>query len=211
LSECSKFATVRLWLIRRKEGLLARYKAGLRTEARIIDATRELLGESGLEGTTLKAICDRAGVRAGSFYNLFPTKEDAVLRVVKDAIRAVDPNPGGNTPDSLHELVEAYISFVTGQPDVARVYLKIAISGATNGALASSVSRHHDRRVTRFAAAVEREHPQMDSAQAKAGAEIILATLSGLAFMWLTQPEFDFAGRARLAISASSHVAGLPD
>jgi len=180
---------------------LARYKAGIRTEARIIDATRELLAESGLDGTTLKAICDRAGVRAGSFYNLFPTKEDAVLRVVKDAIRAVDPNPAGDAPDTLHELVEAYVSFVTGQPDVARVYLRIAISGATNGSLGDSMKRHHHRRVGRFAAAIGRENPELTDAESEAHAEIVLATLSGLAFMWLLDPDFDFAHRARLAVT----------
>ncbi len=179
---------------------MARYQAGIRTEARIIDATRELLGEAGLDGTTLKAICDRAGVRAGSFYNLFPTKEDAVLRVVKDAIRAVDPHPAGDAPDSLQELVEAYIAFVTGQPDVARVYLKIAISGATNGSLGDSMKRHHHRRVSRFAAAIARETPSLDNAESEARAEIVLATLSGLAFMWLLDPAFDFAHRARLAV-----------
>lgn len=181
---------------------LARYQAGIRTEARIIDATRELLGEAGLDGTTLKAICDRAGVRAGSFYNLFNSKEDAVLRVVKDAIRAVDPHPTGDAPDSLHELVEAYISFVTGQPDVARVYLKIAISGATNGSLGDSMKRHHHRRVDRFAAAIGRQHPGLSAAESEARAEIVLATLSGLAFMWLLDPGFDFAHRARLAVEA---------
>ena len=179
---------------------MARYQAGIRTEARIIDATRELLGEAGLDGTTLKAICDRAGVRAGSFYNLFTTKEDAVLRVVKDAIRAVDPHPAGDAPDSLQELVEAYISFVTGQPDVARVYLKIAISGATNGSLGDSMKRHHHRRVGRFAAAIGRENPELTDAASEARAEIVLATLSGLAFMWLLDPGFDFAHRARLAV-----------
>ncbi len=172
---------------------MARYQAGIRTEARIIEATRELLGEAGLDGTTLKAICDRAGVRAGSFYNLFESKEDAVLRVVKDAIRAVDPHPAKDAPDSLQELVEAYISFVTGQPDVARVYLKIAMSGATNGALSERVKRHHHRRVSRFAAAVSREHPDLAADESEARAEIILATLSGLAFMWMLDPEFDFA------------------
>ena len=181
---------------------MARYQAGIRTEARIIDATRELLGEAGLDGTTLKAICDRAGVRAGSFYNLFDSKEDAVLRVVKDAIRAVDPHPTGDAPDSLHELVEAYISFVTGQPDVARVYLKIAISGATNGSLGDSMKRHHHRRVARFAAAIARENSVLDDAESEARAEIVLATLSGLAFMWLLDPAFDFAHRARLAVEA---------
>ncbi|MGA9597079.1 MAG: TetR family transcriptional regulator, partial [Acidimicrobiia bacterium] len=47
------------------KGDVARYQAGIRTERRIIEATRELLGEVGLEGTTLKAICDRAEVRSG--------------------------------------------------------------------------------------------------------------------------------------------------
>jgi AcrR family transcriptional regulator len=53
---------------------VARYQAGIRTEARIIDATRSLLAEGGLEAATLKAICDRAEVKAGSFYNLFDSK-----------------------------------------------------------------------------------------------------------------------------------------
>jgi AcrR family transcriptional regulator len=180
---------------------MARYQAGIRTEARILEATRELLAEAGLEGTTLKAICDRAEVRAGSFYNLFDSKDDAVLRVVKDAIRAVDPHPGHDAEDSLSELVEAFIAFILTQPDVARVYLKIAISGATHGSLGGSVRRHHERRVARFTAAIAREHPQL--ADARAQAEIILATLSGLAFMWMQEPTMDFAGRARLALATS--------
>lgn len=182
---------------------MARYQAGIRTEARIIEATRELLAEIGLDGTTLKAICDRAGVRAGSFYNIFESKDDAVLRVVKDAIRTVDPHPAQDAPDSLQELVEAYIAFVAGQPDVARVYLKIAISGATNGSLGKRVERHHHRRVARFAGAIAREHPELTDADAVARAEIILATLSGLAFMWMLDPQFNFAGRARQAASGS--------
>jgi AcrR family transcriptional regulator len=186
---------------------VARYQAGIRTEARIIEATRELLGEAGLDGTTLKAICDRAGVRAGSFYNIFDSKEDAVLRVVKDAIRAVDPHPAQDAPDSLHELIEAYIAFVTGQPDVARVYLKIAISGATNGSLGGSVKRHHQQRVARFAAAISRENPQLTPEEGVARAEIILAALSGLAFTWMLDPGFDFTGRAR-QVASGSLVAG---
>ncbi len=182
---------------------MARYQAGIRTEERILEATRELLGEVGLDGATLKAICERAGVRAGSFYNLFESKDDAVMRVVKDAIRAVDPHPGKDAPDSLRELVEAFILFVTGQPDVARVYLKIAISGATNGSLGDRVIGHHERRVARFAAAIGREHPEIGEEEAVARAEIILAALSGLAFMWMIQPGFDYAGRARLVAESS--------
>lgn len=178
---------------------MARYQAGIRTEARIIEATRELLGEVGLEGTTLKAICDRAGVRAGSFYNLFESKEAAVLRVIKDAINAVDPHPTQDAPDSVDELVEAYIAFITRQTDVAHVYLRIALTGASNsGELGERVLGHHRRRVARIAAALEREHPELDGAAPDAQAEIMLAALSGLAFRWMLDESFDFPGHARM-------------
>ena len=90
---------------------MARYQVGIRTEARILEATRELLGEFGLDGTTLKAICERAGVRVGSFYNLFDSKETVVLRVVAEAIAAVDPDPAHLGTETLNDLVEAYIAF----------------------------------------------------------------------------------------------------
>ena len=70
---------------------MVRYKAGLETQGRILHATRSLLAEAGLEGITLKGICERAGVLPGSFYNLFQTKEEAVVTVVRQALEAVDP------------------------------------------------------------------------------------------------------------------------
>ena len=57
--------------------LLVRYKAGLQTRERILAATRELLGELGMDATTVSGICAKAGIGAGSFYNLFDTKEQA--------------------------------------------------------------------------------------------------------------------------------------
>ena len=67
-----------------------RYKAGLETRERILGATRTLVAANGLDGTTIKAICELAGVLPGSFYNLFASKEQAVLTVVREAIDAVD-------------------------------------------------------------------------------------------------------------------------
>ncbi|MBM3696633.1 MAG: TetR/AcrR family transcriptional regulator, partial [Actinobacteria bacterium] len=60
-------------------GVVVRYRAGLETQERILAATRALLAEGSLEGITLKGICERAGVLPGSFYNLFETKEEAVV------------------------------------------------------------------------------------------------------------------------------------
>ena len=88
-----------------------RYKAGLETRDRILEATRGLIAEEGLEGTTIKAICDRAGVLPGSFYNLFSSKEEAILSVVRDAIDAVDPDPSHEGPDDIDALVDAYVTW----------------------------------------------------------------------------------------------------
>ncbi len=180
---------------------MARYQAGLKTEARIVDATRELLGECGLDGTTLKAICDRAGVRAGSFYNLFPSKEAVVLRVVREAITAVDPHPDGSA-DSLSELIEAYLRFVTAEATLAKIYLQMAVAGATgNGEIASRIERHHQKRVQRFAAAIATEHPELSTDDATRKASLLLATLNGLLLAWAVNPEFDLIAHVRLAVA----------
>ncbi len=183
---------------------MARYQPGLRTEARIIEATRGLLGEVGLDGTTLKGICDRAGIRAGSFYNLFESKEEVVLRVVGEAIAAVDPDPEHRHTDDIADLVDAYIAFVTGSPDLARIYLQIAVSGAlADGALHKRVVGHHEQRVQRFAAALRRRPGRASDGDEEAAAELLLATLNGLAFRWALEPGFDFPGHAR-RVSPSS-------
>lgn len=180
---------------------MARYQAGLRTEARIVDATRDLLSEAGLEGTTLKGICDRAGIRAGSFYNLFESKEEVVLKVVGEAIAAVDPDPEHRHTDTIEDLVEAYIAFVTGSPNLAKIYLQIAVSGAlADGALHKRVVGHHERRVGRFADALRRGSGGLQNGDEESQAELLLATLNGLAFRWVLEPRFDFAGHARRVV-----------
>lgn len=176
---------------------MARYRSGLRTEARIIDATRELLSEVGLDGATLKRICDRAGIRAGSFYNLFESKEEVVLRVVGEAIAAVDPDPDRRHTDSVGDLVEAYIAFVTRSSNLAKIYLQIAVSGAlADGALHKRVVGHHERRVARFADAIRRSSGR-GGVDHEADAEVLLAALNGLAFRWVLEPQFDFSRHAR--------------
>lgn len=181
---------------------MGRYQAGIQTEARIIDATRSLLAEGGLEGATLKAICDRAEVRAGSFYNLFDSKEEAVLRVVREAIDALDPDPEGAGTDSVDDLVTAYIRFFEEQPQLARVYVLAALSGesSTNGARARFL-RHHQRRVERFADALVRSGDSSPDTATET-AEILLGALDGLAFRWSLDTEFEFAAYARKASDA---------
>lgn len=177
---------------------MARYRTGIETRRRILDATRSLLAEVGMEGTTLKAICERAEVLAGSFYNVFDTKEEAVLTVIREAIEAVDPDPGHAGRETLDDLIEAFIAFVEGQPALARVYIQIAVGGGnTTEHLSGRVLRHHRRRTERFAAAIRREHPGLEAGEAERRALHVLATLNGLTLSSIVDPATRFADEAR--------------
>ena len=194
---------------------MGRYRTGIETQRRILDATRRLLAEMGLEGTTLQAICTRAGVRAGSFYNLFESKEEAVLTVVREAIEAVDPDPDHVGRDTVADLIEAYIAFIEEQPALARVYIQIAVGGAnTTEHLSGRVLRHHRRRAERFTEALQRDHPGLSCDTAQRRALLLLATLNGLALSSMVDPSFDFAGHARqlarTSTAASSSAFFIP-
>lgn len=179
---------------------MARYQAGLRTEARILDATRSLLADGGLESVTLKAICDRAGVKAGSFYNLFDSKEEAVIKVVRESIDAVDPDPNGAGTDTVDDLVAAFVRFFEEQPQMARVYVIAAVNTeATNNGARRRFLRHHQRRVERFGDAMHRADPSLSAEDATITAELLLGALDGLAFRWALDGDFEFANYAKLA------------
>lgn len=179
---------------------MARYRVGLETRQRILAATREMLGEEGLLSTTLKAITDRAGVGAGSFYNLFDSKEAAVWEVLSQAIEAVDPHPDEAGSETVDELVAAFVAFTIGDADLARIFLQLAAAALTDEFVADRIARSHLRRVQRFTAAIRRQSPQLTTAEATMHAEVMLASLAGLAVRLGLDPDFDFA----------AHVARLP-
>lgn len=179
---------------------MARYQVGKQTETRIIDATRSLLAEGGMEAATLKAICDRAEVRSGSFYNLFDSKEDAIIRVVRESIDAVDPDPDREGTDTVDDLVAAYIRFFDEEPNMGRIYLMAALAGESskNGARRRFL-RHHQRRVERFGDAMQRGDTSITPEDAVVQAELLLGTLDGLAFRWALDESFDFPKYALIA------------
>lgn len=174
-----------------------RNRAGQETARRIIDATRALLASGGVDAATVKAICAEAGVLPGSFYNLFGSKEDVIVEVVKDAILAVDPDRDGSTHD-LADLVDAFISFVEDETDLARVYVSVALSGGiTDGGMRTRMIRHHEARVERFASAIGDRRPDLPPASLTRTAEALLAALNGYTLQRMIDPDFDFAGHAR--------------
>lgn len=185
-----------------------RYRSGLETREKILAATRGLIADTGLEGTTIKAICDRAGVLPGSFYNLFDSKEQAILTVVRQAIDAVDPDPEHLGTDTVADLVDAYLRFVTTQGDLARVYIAIAVSGGRNRSeLKGRVIRHHEGRVDRFASALARERPGLSPEEARRRAETLVTALNGMTLHHVLDPSFDVGLHVRALLDDAMAVA----
>jgi AcrR family transcriptional regulator len=179
-----------------------RYKAGLETRDKILLATRRLIAKEGLDGTTIKAICDQAGVLPGSFYNLFDSKEQAILTVVRQAIDAIDPDPDHTGSDTLSDLIDAYIKFVTEQGDLARVYIRLALSGgANNSEIRGRTMRHHEARVARFSAAMARAHPEMSREETDRRAETLVSALNGITLHRVMDPDFDVGIHARALLT----------
>ena len=171
------------------------YRAGIATQSRILDAARGLLAEGGLEAATVKAICSRAGILPGSFYNLFTSKEEAVLTVVRDAIEAAEPVAAG-PEETVADLVNAFVRFVNTEPVIARVYLVVAVSGGlTDANVRRRVLRHHQARVERFSNALKRTQPRLRH-RAEERAEALVAALTGYALHAALDSDFDLAKHA---------------
>ena len=56
---------------------------------RILDAAAKLLAENGYQATTLRGIADAAGLKAGSIYYHFPSKEQITVEVLNEGVRYV--------------------------------------------------------------------------------------------------------------------------
>ena len=95
-------------------GLRERQKRARR--GALVDAAHRLVERHGLEGVTVEAICAEAGVSTRTFFNYFPSKDDAVLGlepVVLDAEVAEDFATGGPTgrlADDLETLARSLVA-----------------------------------------------------------------------------------------------------
>ena len=188
---------------------MANYRVGLETRERILDATRTLLAEDGIEGITLKRVTTLADVGVGSFYNLFDSKEAVVFEVVRQALDAVDPHPGSPDGDTLEDLVDAFVAFMTGSSTIARIYLQLAGLGLTDETIAARVLRSPRRRVQRFSAACRRDDPALSPDAARERAETIMAALTGLGLTALIDPGFDMRAHADRLVGRSGQPGNI--
>lgn len=115
----------------RKKPRQERAKATVET---ILEAAAHVLVTSGYEGTTTKAVAERAGVSIGSLYQYFPSKEALVamllerfhqraLEVLSDKLV---PHPITDLEQEVRELVRVLVAFYGVNPRLQRVLLEQA-------------------------------------------------------------------------------------
>ncbi|HEX5754607.1 MAG TPA: TetR/AcrR family transcriptional regulator [Archangium sp.] len=115
----------------RKRPLQERSKATVET---ILEAAAHVLVTSGYEGTTTKAVAERAGVSIGSLYQYFPSKEALVAmlleRVHQRALAVLAdklvPHPITDLELEVRELVRVLVEFHGENPRLQRVLLEQA-------------------------------------------------------------------------------------
>ncbi|WP_136520440.1 MULTISPECIES: TetR/AcrR family transcriptional regulator [Cellulomonas] len=112
-------------------GLRERKKAQRR--AALVDATHRLVTEHGLDAVTVDMVCAEAGVSPRTFFNYFPTKDDAVLGHAPwtlDAEASAAFVAGGPTGHLLEDVV-SLLAPVLGDPPLGRERMHRAIELAS--------------------------------------------------------------------------------
>lgn len=95
---------------------------------RLVDATIALLAAHGEAGTTMTAICVRAGLTERYFYESFSRREDALLAalehvcdvIARTTLGAIEATPG-SPEERVHAVMAAFVGLVSSDPALGLV------------------------------------------------------------------------------------------
>lgn len=183
----------------------AKYK---RRYGEILDAAAAVFAEKGYHGASTKDIADRLGIRQGSLYYYFPSKEVALAEVCRigvdgfvkglTAILAADAPP----TEKIHDAVRNHMAPMASR----RHYVKVFLKERHN--LAGDSFRDVQHRVDEYERLFERLLTQgIEAGALRADLDPRLSTLAALG---LCNSAVDWFDPARGGIDAiARHYAGL--
>jgi AcrR family transcriptional regulator len=120
-------------------------KRRARTERVVLDATRELLAESGFGSLTIEGVAERSGVAKTTIYRRYRSKNDLALGVLLDMVGDVSTQPYEEDTDTeftelidrtvdlmcnslLGKVMQGLVSEVAADPELARTYRERVVS-----------------------------------------------------------------------------------
>lgn len=167
-------------------GLRERKRSALR--ASISDAARALTLEHGFSHFTIEQLCAQVGISRRTFFNYFPSKEDALVGHHEDGIPEPmaeeflhggrDSSPGEVSPSLLGDLVELFCQVAEQSPLDKTQYRKLIAAIEKEPSLLPKIIGGRDKWEAEIAALIaEREHLNPDDPRAVA-ATTLVASLS---------------------------------
>ncbi len=104
---------------------------GEESRRRILDATAELAGARGFDGTTIAAVAKRSGLPKSSIYWHFDDKETLIASVIEDSYRRwIERIKSATTPADHETLGDGFgksILVITDSPDFLRLGLMLTL------------------------------------------------------------------------------------
>lgn len=168
------------------------------SDRRMMQAAVALIVESGLAGTTLAAIGERAGYsrglvthRYGSKARLFAHVHDTAMA---DWISRVQSAVGDSTgAEALSHVVDALYGFIEEEPDEMRaMYLLRYASIDPSADFRTSVAKAHKaqrRDVQRWIEGGQKDNSVSPDVDASLMSELFCAAVDGLIYRWLVNPK----------------------
>jgi AcrR family transcriptional regulator len=167
-------------------GLRERKRSALR--ASISDAARALTLEHGFSHFTIEHLCAQVGISRRTFFNYFPSKEDALVGHHEDGIPESmaeeflrggrDSSPGEVSPSLLGDLVELFCQVAEQSPLDKTQYRKLIAAIEKEPSLLPKIIGGRDKWEAEIAALIaEREHLNPHDPRAVA-ATTLVASLS---------------------------------
>lgn len=177
------------------------------TREALVEAAAAEMGEKGIEGASLDAICSRAGYTRGAFYVHFKDRDDLVVAVVERHLKAFFEQviAANDAPEDLERTITQYVATVVAMAPTLRDRREWRFHHTLAACARSpvireryvSLQREAMSRVKRAAEAGQREGTIRSDVSAEALSELLVIITVGIDGMFDAGVPFDLAGGAR--------------
>jgi TetR/AcrR family transcriptional repressor of nem operon len=181
------------------------------TREALVAAAAAEMGEKGIEGASLDAICARAGFTRGAFYVHFKDRDDLVAAVVDRHLKGFFEQviASNDAPEDLERTITQYVTTVVAMAPTLSSRKQWRFHHTLAACARSSVIRERYislqreamARVKTATQAGQREGTIRDDVTAEAVSEILVILTMGIDAMFDAGVPFDLLGGAR-ALSA---------
>jgi AcrR family transcriptional regulator len=109
-------------------GVSAQERRGER-RGKLLDATLDVVGATGVAEVTVEAVCERAGLTKRYFYESFPHRDDALVACLEDLFQRLRREIVASIADVAEErrtrvTVECLVEVLTQDPRATRLYVE---------------------------------------------------------------------------------------